>query len=79
MMPKKDGFAVMDEIRSRKDWGDMAVIIVTAKTLSKKEKDFLRSRTNLIVEKSGVHVENVMEILLERIKEKSANGKNFAG
>jgi signal transduction histidine kinase/DNA-binding response OmpR family regulator len=71
MMPFKDGFDVLDEFSRRPEWDDIAVIIVTAKHLSKKEKDYLQKRTNIIIEKSGVHIDSVMNIVLKRIKEKT--------
>ncbi|MDF2947844.1 MAG: domain S-box [Bacillales bacterium] len=71
MMPFKDGFDVLEEFSRRPEWDDISVIIVTAKHLSKKEKEHLHKRTNLIIEKSGVHIDGVMNIVLKRIKEKT--------
>ena len=69
MLPKKDGFAVMEEIKQEEEWKDLAVIILTAKNLSNKEKVYLRERASCVLEKEGNHIEQVMEYILRKIKE----------
>ncbi|HEY8910194.1 MAG TPA: response regulator [Desulfosporosinus sp.] len=76
MMPRKDGFGVIDEIRRNDEWKDIPIIVVTAKDLSHKEKEQLQTRVNIVIQKSGTHIERVMETLLERIKEKVDVNKN---
>lgn len=73
MMPKKDGFTVLEEIRKAEEIKNTPVIIVTSKDLSLSEKQELQTRANLVIQKSGVLIDNVMEVLLKKIKEKSAN------
>lgn len=76
MMPNKDGFTVIEEIRKKKELENLPIVIVTAKILSAAEKEVLRNRASLVVEKSGIHIEKVMEILLERMKEKVIHGED---
>jgi len=76
MMPKKDGFTVIDEIRKNSEWKGIPIIVVTAKDLTNKEKEQLQERTNMVIQKSGTHIENVMEMILKRIKEKVNVDKN---
>ncbi len=75
MMPKKDGFSVLDEIRSTPDIKDTPVIVVTSKDLTNKEKEELQSRSSMVIQKSGVMIEQVMDILIVKIKEKSNHDK----
>lgn len=70
MMPKKDGFNVIEEIRHREDIKDTPIIVVTAKDLTIKEKEELHDRANLIIQKSAVMMDTAMETLVKRIKEK---------
>lgn len=70
MMPKKDGFTVMEEIKQKEEWKDVVIIVLTAKNLSNKEKAYLRERASCVLEKVGNHIEQVMENILRRIKER---------
>lgn len=76
MMPKKDGFTVIDEMQKNSEWKGIPIIVVTAKDLTNKEKEQLQERTNMVIQKSGTHIENVMEMILKRIKEKVNVDKN---
>ncbi len=73
MMPKKDGFTVIEEIRNRESIKDTPIIVVTAKDLTNKEKEELHERTSIIIQKSAVMMDTVMETLVKRIKEKFEN------
>ncbi len=75
MMPKKDGFTVLDEIRNSPGISDTPVIIVTSKDLTNKEKEELSLHAGMVIQKSGVIIEQVMDVLLAKIKEKSNNDK----
>lgn len=70
MMPNRDGFSVMEEIRRMDGCQDLPIIVVTAKSLSKKEKAELISRSSAVIEKSGTHMEKVLDILSNRIRER---------
>ncbi len=70
MMPKKDGFTVIEDIRSNPEIKETPIIIVTAKDLTKREKDELHERTSIIIQKSAVMMDTVMETLVRRIKER---------
>lgn len=77
MMPNKDGFAVIEEIRTTEQLKDTPVVVVTSKDLTNKEKAELLRRTNMVIHKSGAPIESVMEVLLKRIKEKANDTENF--
>lgn len=73
MMPKKDGFTVIEEVRSKEEIKDTPIIVVTAKDLTNKEKEELHERTSIVIQKSAVMMDTVMENLVRRIKEKFEN------
>ncbi len=73
MMPKKDGFSVLEEVRKAEKIKDTPVIVVTSKDLTISEKHELQKRSSMVIQKSGTLIENVMEVLLKKIKEKSVN------
>jgi DNA-binding response OmpR family regulator/nitrogen-specific signal transduction histidine kinase len=73
MMPKKDGFTVLEEVRKAETIKDTPVIVVTSKDLTISEKHELHKRSSMVIQKSGTLIENVMEVLLKKIKEKSVN------
>ena len=75
-MPRKDGFEVIDEIRRNTTCKDLPIIVVTAKDLTDDEKEELLARTNMVIQKSGTHIENVMETILKRVKENANVGKD---
>jgi CheY-like chemotaxis protein len=52
MMPKMDGFEFLDELRSRPDWQDIPVVIITAKDLTEKDRARLNGGVERIIQKS---------------------------
>ncbi|MCA9573475.1 MAG: response regulator, partial [Myxococcales bacterium] len=52
MMPEMDGFGFLEEIRSDPTWRDIPVVVVTAKTLTVQEHEYLSHRTQQVVAKS---------------------------
>ncbi len=54
MMPEMDGFAFLEAIAAEPAWRDLPVIVVTAKTLTSVEQEFLRARTQQVVTKGTV-------------------------
>lgn len=76
MMPRKDGFGVIEEIKKENEWADITIIVVTAKDLSEEEKAELTDRAKLVIQKSGAHIEDTMHMVLKRIKEKTNDQKS---
>ena len=76
MMPKKDGFEVINEIEKNKALEDLPIIIVTAKDLDKNERMMLRKRSNMLIQKSGNHIEDVLAFLIDKVREKVEHEKN---
>jgi GAF domain-containing protein/CheY-like chemotaxis protein len=52
MMPKMDGFEVLDELRRRPDWQDIPVVIITAKDLTEEDRVRLNGGVERIIQKS---------------------------
>lgn len=73
MMPKKDGFTVLEDVRKMAELKDTPVIVVTSKDLTNKEKDKLRKSTNAVIHKSAVMMDIVMDNLIKGIKENLKN------
>ncbi len=53
MMPEMDGFAFLQELRSRPDGRDIPVAIMTAKDLTPEERQYLKATSERIVQKGS--------------------------
>ncbi len=53
MMPKMDGFEFLERVRSRPDFFELPVVVLTAKELTDSERSFLAENTLLILNKSA--------------------------
>ncbi len=69
MMPKKDGFMVIEELQQTKELKDIPIVVVTAKDLTNLEKAELQKRTNAVIQKSSMVLESMMQTLIEKLKE----------
>ncbi len=52
MMPEMDGFEFIDELRTRQDWQDIPVVVITAKDLTDEDRDRLNGGVERIIQKS---------------------------
>jgi CheY-like chemotaxis protein len=52
MMPKMDGFEFLDELRSRPEWQDIPVVVITAKDLTNTDRNRLNGGVERIIQKS---------------------------
>jgi CheY-like chemotaxis protein len=52
MMPKMDAFEFLDELRSRPDWPDIPVVVITAKDLTEEDRNRLNGGVERIIQKS---------------------------
>ena len=63
MMPVMDGFQFLGELRQRKEWDHIPVVVLTAKTLSPEEREFLSARTASVLQKgASVRVDVIANI-----------------
>ena len=72
MMPEMDGFSVLDALKADEKTASIAVIVVTAKTLTSDEKARLRGRIHTLMKKG----EFLDEELVEEIETLLKNGLN---
>jgi CheY-like chemotaxis protein len=52
MMPNMDGFELLDELRSRAEWRDIPVVVITAKDLTEDDRERLNGGVERIIRKS---------------------------
>ena len=52
MMPKMDGFEFLDELRSRPDWREIPIVVITAKDLTDEDRNHLNGGVERIIQKS---------------------------
>lgn len=72
MMPKMDGFEVLNRLRANKDWCHIPVIIITAKDLTEDDRNRLESAT-AIFSKGKYHHRDLLEIVRKEIVSHSEN------
>ena len=53
VMPEMDGFEFLVEMRSRTEWRDIPVLVVTAKDLTTEERDRLNGNVERVLQKGG--------------------------
>ncbi|MCR4407222.1 MAG: pyridoxal-phosphate dependent enzyme [Anaerolineae bacterium] len=70
MMPKVDGFAVLDALRADEDLGRIPVIIVTAKELTTSERARLSGQIQMLLQKGTFTDEELLHEVLEALGEK---------
>ena len=69
MMPGMDGFEVLERMRRHDAWGDIPVIVITAKDLSRDEVAWLRGCAEKVVQKGAydrVELLRVIEGMIDR-------------
>jgi CheY-like chemotaxis protein len=68
MMPEMDGFQFLDEIRKRKDWHAIPVIVVTAKELSAEDRQRLNGSVEKILQKGAYSREELIREVRDLVK-----------
>ena len=68
MMPEMDGFQFLDEIRKRKDWHAIPVIVVTAKELSAEDLQRLNGSVEKILQKGAYSREELIREVRDLVK-----------
>ena len=61
MMPRLDGFGVLDAIRNKPLWANIPVVVLTAKDLSIDERMLLSQSSAAILEKGAVPPSEVLD------------------
>lgn len=68
MMPKIDGFSVLDELKSKTETAPIPVIVVTAKDLTPDETTRLQGQIHTLMQKGDFMNDDLMEEVLALIK-----------
>lgn len=63
MMPGMDGFEVLETMRRHEQWSDIPVIVITAKDLTREERDWLRGCAEKIVQKSACNRVELVRVI----------------
>ena len=68
MMPKLDGFGLLERLKQDSELADLPVIVLTAKLLNQKEKEALRTSAGQVIQKQGISGEQLLSELRETIR-----------
>ncbi|MCH9670842.1 MAG: response regulator [Gammaproteobacteria bacterium] len=61
MMPEMDGFEFLEHLRTNAAWREVAVVVITAKSLSADERARLNGYVDEVVQKSGQSANDIFE------------------
>ncbi len=67
MMPEVDGFAVIDQIRASEALKNVPIVVVTAKELTVRERDFLDTHADLLLQKGSFIDDEFIQQLVEQL------------
>ena len=60
MMPEMDGFQFVEELRKHPEWGDIPILVITAKDLSTEERLRLNGHVALVLQKGRYDAEDLL-------------------
>ena len=63
LMPDMDGFNVLKTLRSREEWRDIAVVVLTAKDISPSERQYLQGEADQVLTKGNTTYRELAEQL----------------
>ena len=69
MMPRLDGFGLIERLKQDPELADLPVIVLTAKLLNQKEKEALRTSAGQVIQKQGISGEQLLSEIRETIKQ----------
>ena len=76
MMPVMDGFETLQRLREEEGTRDLPVVVITAKDLSREEREELQRNTTRVIEKNGLDRERIMSELRASLKELKTGGES---
>jgi len=68
MMPRLDGFGVIEQVRANPKTSALPIIVITAKDLSQAETARLRERVAIVIKKQGFQGERIIEEIHRVVK-----------
>ncbi len=63
MMPVMDGFEFLEELRRRPEWEDIPIIVVTAKSATKDEREILEGLVDRVLQKGAFSYDELFGII----------------
>ncbi len=75
MMPEVDGFEFLDKVKNTPEWKDIPVIVLTAKTLTKRDYARLQGRVEKIYEKSEAPLMQILSKVSQQIRSQLLSDK----
>ena len=69
MMPRMDGFEFVSELRKHKDWRSIPIVVITAKTLTKEDRQSLQGHVQKVLQKGDFSLDALLAELREIVRE----------
>jgi signal transduction histidine kinase/CheY-like chemotaxis protein len=69
MMPRMDGFEFVTEMRQREEWRTIPIIVITAKSLTKEDREMLEGHVQKVLLKGGFSRDELLNELRELVTE----------
>jgi signal transduction histidine kinase/ligand-binding sensor domain-containing protein/DNA-binding response OmpR family regulator len=60
MMPRMNGFQMLDEVRQHEQWKHIPVIVLTAKDLTSEERELLSTHVRSVMHKTSYHMKDLL-------------------
>lgn len=60
MMPRMNGFQLLDEVRQHEQWKHIPVIVLTAKDLTSEERELLSTHVRSVMHKTRYHMKDLL-------------------
>jgi CheY-like chemotaxis protein/two-component sensor histidine kinase len=74
MMPEVDGFQFLDHLRSDPSCTDIPVIAITAKSLSRDERELLDTQVHQVLHKAQYSRDELLHSMMEAVNEPTSSG-----
>jgi len=78
LMPKMDGFAVLEAVRADEATRSIPIIVVTAKDLSQEERDILNSQVEMLLQKGPRDQQELLADVAAALERLAASGRQSA-
>jgi DNA-binding response OmpR family regulator len=79
MMPRLDGFGVIEQLRASEATRDLPIIVISAKELTDEEMKTLEERVDFVMKKQGFDGEKLMEEINSVLEKKPYGVSQLAG
>jgi CheY-like chemotaxis protein len=74
MMPEMDGFEFLENLRGNESWRDIPVVVITAKSLTKAEREKLSGSIQQLIQKSDENLESLLADLNKLLPRRDGAG-----